>query len=103
MTKDYTGPDPTQHPSEWPPLDVQAFLDGDLQWRDKYVSPDDRIAAKEYARQWRIPAHDYRRRREGLEAKQYGYFGSCPTCGGEGAIYSPPFKDNWLATANRNL
>ena len=96
MTKDYTGPGPARHTPQQPPLDVQAFLDGDLQGRDKYVSLDDNRVANEYTKEWRIPAHDYSRRREGLEAKQYGYFGNCPKCEAEGSSYSPPFGDNWL-------
>ena len=99
MTKDYTGPDPSRFPSELPPLDVRAFLDGDLQGRQNVILGDDRLAAKEYAKQWRIPAWDYFRRRDARKAKQYSFVGSCPRCGTEGSSYELPFKDDWMVCA----
>jgi hypothetical protein len=100
MTKDYNGLDPSQHLSEWPPLDIQAFLDGDLQGRENVVLSDDRLAVEEYAKQWRIPAWDYFRRRDARDAKQYDFLGSCPRCGSDGTGYSPPFKDNWMVCSS---
>jgi hypothetical protein len=96
MTQDYTGSDRSQYPSEWPPLDIQAFLHGDVQGRENVLLGDDRRAVEEYAKQWRIPAWDYFRRREAREAKQYGYFGSCPKCGAEGGSYVWPYNDDWF-------
>jgi hypothetical protein len=97
MTRDYTGPDPTQHPSKLPPLDVQAFVRGDdLQGRHQNVSDQDRLAAREYVREWRVPERDYYRSRGALNAKKYGYWGSCPMCRAEGSVYYPPFEDHWI-------
>lgn len=96
MTKDFIGPDPSRFPSELPPLDIQAFLHGDLQGRENVVLGYDRLAVKEYAKQWLIPERDYFRRREALETKQYSFVGSCPTCGAEGGSYSLPYGDDWI-------
>lgn len=99
MTKDHTGSDPFGHPSEdheLPPLDVRAFLRGDRQGRQYVLSGDDSRAVREFVRAWRMPEQDYRRRHEALAAKQYGYFGSCPKCGAEGASYQWPYNDDWF-------
>ncbi len=82
-----------------PPLDVEAFLRGDLQGRDRCISGDDHHAVEAYLKEWQLPYEDYQRRREVLDSRQYSYFGSCPECECEGAVYSLPYpygKVDWL-------
>lgn len=74
------------------PLDVAAFLRGDLQGRGSVIYGADHAPVGEYLKSWRMPDEDYQRRRKALESRQYGYFGSCPECGAEGAIYPTPNK-----------
>jgi hypothetical protein len=82
-----------------PPLDIEAFLRGDAQGRDRAMSGADAALARKYLKSWHMPAEDYERRREALALQQYSYFGNCPRCEAEGAIYSLPYphgKSDWL-------
>src|SRR5215211_84886 len=82
-----------------PPLDIEAFLRGDAQGRDRAMSGADAALARKYLKSWHMPAEDYERRREALGLQQYSYFGNCPRCEAEGAIYSLPYpygKSDWL-------
>lgn len=97
MKKDYTGPDPARFTSELPPLDVPAFVRGDdLQGRDKVVSDQDRLAARKYVKEWRVPEHDYHMSLRALDAKKYSLWGSCPLCRAPGSVYSSAFEDHWI-------
>jgi hypothetical protein len=79
------------------PFDVEAFLRGDLQGRGGSVSYGaDHAPVMEYLKTWHLPEEDYWQRREALDSRQYGRFGSCPKCGAEAAIYVWPGKDDWV-------
>lgn len=86
------------------PLDVEAFLRGDRQGRDRGARYGADVAlVREYLKTWALPDEDYQRRREALDARQYSYFGSCPECEAEGAIYALPWpygKSDWLVCSN---
>jgi hypothetical protein len=71
-------------------LDVQAYLAGDMQGRERVRYGADHAPVMEYLKSWHMPEEDYQRRREALDSKQYSYFGSCPECEAEGAIYPTP-------------
>jgi hypothetical protein len=88
MTDDFFGP-----PS---PLDVEAYLRGELQGREGVAYGADREAIEKYLKNWRMPAADYHRRREVLESRRYSYMGSCPECEAEGAIFPTPDRSDVL-------
>jgi hypothetical protein len=74
------------------PLDVRAYLAGDLQGREQVAYGADSAPVREFLKSWTLPEEDYQRRREVLDSRQYGYWGSCPECEAEGAIYPTPNK-----------
>jgi hypothetical protein len=49
---------------------------------------------KEFLNSWHLPAEDYQRRREALDKRQYSYFGNCPECEAEGALFPTPDKSD---------